>query len=46
MATSPGTALSDPAPSRPMHLEQVENLLKLQKWSHKRRCGRWTTSTC
>ena len=35
MATSPGTALSDPAPSRPMHLEQVENLLKLQKWSHK-----------
>jgi sigma-B regulation protein RsbU (phosphoserine phosphatase) len=35
MATSPGTAISDPVPVRAIQLEQVEHLLKLQKWAQK-----------
>ena len=35
MATSPRTVTSDPVSVRPMQLEQVEHLLKLQKWAQK-----------
>ena len=34
MATLPRTVVTDPA-ARPMPVEQVEQLLKLQKWSRK-----------
>ncbi len=35
MATSPRTVTSDPVSVRPIQLEQVEHLLKLQKWAQK-----------
>jgi len=35
MATVPRTIISDPVNVRPVQLEQVEQLLKLQKWSRK-----------
>ena len=35
MATSPRTLITDPAPVRPIQPEQVEHLLKLQKWAQK-----------
>jgi len=35
MATSPRTVTSDPVSVRPMQFEQVEHLLKLQKWAQK-----------
>jgi sigma-B regulation protein RsbU (phosphoserine phosphatase) len=35
MATSPRIVLPDPLAVRPIHSEQVEHLLKLQKWARK-----------
>ncbi len=35
MATVPRTVFPEPTPVRPMQLEQVEHLLKLQKWARK-----------
>lgn len=35
MATSPGTVVPDPVTARPVQLDQVEHLLKLQKWAQK-----------
>src|ERR1700745_1638117 len=35
MATMPRPVVTDPASVRPVHPEQVEHLLKLQKWSRK-----------
>src|SRR5580765_6093504 len=35
MATSPHTVVPEPAAVRPVQLDQVEHLLKLQKWAQK-----------
>ena len=35
MATSPGTVVPDPVAVRPVQPDQVEHLLKLQKWARK-----------
>jgi hypothetical protein len=35
MATMPRPGVTDPVRVRPVPLEQVEHLLKLQKWSRK-----------
>lgn len=35
MATSPRIVIPDPVTVRPVHVEQVEHLLKLQKWARK-----------
>jgi sigma-B regulation protein RsbU (phosphoserine phosphatase) len=35
MATSPGTVVPDPVTVRPVQLDQIEHLLKLQRWARK-----------
>ena len=35
MATSPRPVVPDPVAVRPVQLDQVEHLLKLQKWAQK-----------